>query len=116
MSRIALLNEPVARMTPVEVEVVAAAIKIPEMGARNVPEMPEALTSATTSVERLEAEMSPAMAPAPIKISTVAVIFCRPVSITLPEEYWKVIEDDRGDMKLSAYLRELIIGKMDEIL
>lgn len=40
----------------------------------------------------------------------------RKVSITLPEEYWQAIEDDRGDMKLSAYLRELIIGKMDEIL
>ncbi|OUM84384.1 MAG: CopG family transcriptional regulator [Parageobacillus thermoglucosidasius] len=40
----------------------------------------------------------------------------RKVSITIPEEYWQAIEDDRGDMKLSAYLRELIIRKMDEIL
>ncbi|MNF00242.1 hypothetical protein D3C80_1990410 [compost metagenome] len=40
ISRIACPKEPVARITPVEVEAVAAAIRIPEIGARNVPEMP----------------------------------------------------------------------------
>ena len=47
--KIASENEPVAKMTPVEVDAVAAAINMPAIGARKVPEMPEDSTRATTS-------------------------------------------------------------------
>ncbi|MNL68847.1 hypothetical protein D3C87_1936290 [compost metagenome] len=59
-------------------EPVAAAIRIPEIGARNVPEIPAAWIRLTICTDKSEAAMSPAIPPAPIRISTVAVILLRP--------------------------------------
>ena len=36
------------------------------------------------------------------------------VSITLPDEIWKEIEGKKGDMAMSAYLREFILNGLEE--
>ncbi|MMZ67201.1 hypothetical protein D1872_297560 [compost metagenome] len=65
-------------MTPVDVDAVAAAISMPAIGARKVPEIPEDSTSATTCAGRVEAVIRPPMAPAPMMIRIVGVIRFKP--------------------------------------
>ncbi|MGV3240777.1 hypothetical protein ACEF17_11845, partial [Streptococcus hyovaginalis] len=76
--KIASENEPVAKITPVEVDAVAAAIKVPAIGARNVPEMPDDSTKATTCEGKSEAVINPPIEPAPILIQMVGVILFKP--------------------------------------
>ena len=73
VSRIACPKDPVAKITAVEVDPTAKPIKIPEMGAKNVPEIPVMEIKWTTCFDKSETEIRPAIAPAPIKIKTVSV-------------------------------------------
>ena len=61
-------------MTPVEVEAVAAAIKIPEIGANKTPGMWLASTPLIKSCGRFDEVIVAPIAPAPIKIKTTSVI------------------------------------------
>jgi len=43
-----------------------------------------------------------------------AIGVTKKVSITLPDEIWKVIEGKKGDMAMSGYLREFILNGLEE--
>ena len=62
----------------VDVEPTAKPIKIPEIGAKKVPEIPITEIKWTICVDKSETEINPAIAPAPIKIKTVSVTLFKP--------------------------------------
>ena len=78
ISKIAGPKEPVAKITAVDVEPTAKPIKIPEIGAKKVPEIHITEIKWTICVDKSETEINPAIAPAPIKIKTVSVTLFKP--------------------------------------
>ncbi|MNP59279.1 hypothetical protein D3C76_1542630 [compost metagenome] len=59
----------------------AAPIRMPAIGARRVPDIPRASMPSTTVALRLDLEIIPAMAPAPIKIIATPVILFSPEEV-----------------------------------